>query len=332
MLYKFVRTEGGIFLEQHSVAILLATYNPPLDWLAELLDSLDRQTYPNLRLYVRDDASAAITLDELDKLLREHITAFPYVLNRNEVNRGSNETFSALVSDCSEHYIAFCDQDDIWLPEKIENTVRLLEKSPLSPTVVCTNVSVIDGNGNPIADRIDQHRRRHVFLRGEGLAPTLIYRNFALGCTMVAARERIASYQPFPAEIVHDHYLLFRAALDGAIDYLDEPQMRYRVYGGNQTGVMTGVRTKSDYYTRRIEVYLRRISRFSEYADFPALDEAQAWGASRVANFKREKGGFRALWRMRHVNRVTSLFELFALRMPRPIFSLAIKLIQKGYL
>ena len=319
-------------MEPRSVAILLATYNPPLHWLAELLDSLNRQTYPNLHLYVRDDASTSITQEELNAQIAAHITAFPYSITRNEVNRGSNETFSALVSDCSEHYIAFCDQDDIWLPEKIEHTVRLLQESPLSPTVVCTNVSIIDGDGNPIAARIDEHRRRHVFLRGEGLAPTLVYRNFALGCTMVAARSRIASYQPFPAEIVHDHYLLFRAALDGSIDYLDEPQMRYRVYGGNQTGVMTGVRTKADYYTRRIEVYLRRVSRFSEYASLPALDEARAWGEARVANFRREKGGFAALWRMRHVNRVTSLFELFALRMPRPLFAFAIKLIQKGYL
>ena len=319
-------------MDTRSVAVLLATYNPPIDWLCELLDSLNRQTYKNLRLYVRDDASKTLTLEELDAILREHITAFPYVLNQNEVNRGSNETFSALVNDCSEHYIAFCDQDDIWLPDKVENTVRLLEKSPLHPTLVCANVRIIDGEGKQIADRIDGHRRRHVFLRGEGLAPTLIFRNFALGCTMVTERERILSYQPFPAEIVHDHYLLFRAAVDGAIDYLDEPQMLYRIYGGNQTGVMTGVQTKSDYYTKRIEVFSRRVERFAERAPIPELEEAAAWCRAREANFKRERGGFRALWKLRQVNRTTSLFELFAMRMPRPIFSLAIKLIQKGYL
>lgn len=315
-----------------SVAILLATYNPPKAWLCELLDSLNRQTYPNLHLYVRDDASKSMPLPELEAILRKHITAFPFELRQNEKNMGSNETFSALVDDCSEHYIAFCDQDDVWLPEKVENTVKLLEESPVHPTLVCANVRVIDGDGNRVADRIDQHRRRHVFLRGEGIAPTLIFRNFALGCTMVAERERIRSYKPFPAEIVHDHYLLYRAAVDGAIDYLDEPQMLYRIYGGNQTGVMTGVRTKADYYTRRIEVFSRRVERFAERAPIPALEEASAWCRAREANFKRERGGFRALWRLRHVNRTTSLFELFALRMPRPIFSLAIRLIQKGYL
>lgn len=319
-------------MDTRSVAILLATYNPPIDWLCELLDSLNRQTYQNLCLYVRDDASKTVTLAELDEILRAHITAFPYLLHQNEKNVGSNETFSALVGDCTEHYIAFCDQDDVWLPNKVENTVRLLEESPLHPTAVCANVRIIDGEGRQIADRIDQHRRRHVFLRGEGLAPALIFRNFALGCTMVAERERILSYRPFPAEIVHDHYLLYRAAVDGAIDYLDEPQMLYRIYGGNQTGVMTGVRTKEDYYARRIAVFSRRVERFAERASIPELETAAAWCRAREQNFKRARGGFRALWKLRHVNRATSLFELFALRFPRPIFTLAIKLIQKGYL
>ena len=319
-------------MEKETVAILLATYNPPEGWLGELLDSLNAQTYPNLCLYVRDDASTSITPMRLEEILRAHITRFPFVLHRNEQNVGSNGTFAALVRDCSEHYIAFCDQDDIWLPEKVENTVRLFEESPLHPTMVCTNVRIIDGDGNVTAPSIDVHRRRHVFLRGEGLAPLLIYRNFALGCTMLMERERVLSYLPFPAEIVHDHYINFRAATEGAIDFLAEPQMLYRVYGGNQTGVMTGVTTKEDYLNRRILVFDTRVRRFSEVASLPALEEAQAWSRARIANFRREKGSFRMLWRMRGVNRVTTLFELFALRFPASLFRLAIRLVQKGYL
>ncbi len=315
-----------------SLAILLAVYNPREDWLIELLDSLNRQTYPSLHLYVRDDASPDYPLERLEEVVRAHITAFPYTLRQNEKNLGSNQTFAALVSDCEEHYIAFCDQDDVWLPEKLENTVRCLEESPLSPTLVCANVSVIDGDGQEIAPRMEAHRRRHTFLRGEGLAPTLIYRNFVMGCTVVMERTRAVSYLPFPDELVHDHYLAFRAAADGAIDYLDEPQMRYRVYGGNQTGVMTAVRTKDDYRARRIDVFCDRINRLSTYTSLHELDEARAWGDARIRNFERKKGGFRALWRMRHVNRVTSLFELFALRFPAPLFRFAIRLIQRGVL
>lgn len=319
-------------MDNQAVAILLAVYNPNLKWLGELLDSLNAQTYRPLHLYVRDDASTALSKNELEEILKNHITNFPFVLKQNESNIGSNQTFAALVTDCNEPYVAFCDQDDIWLPQKIENTLHLLLESPLHPVTVCTNVRIIDDNGNETAPGIDVLRRRHIFLRGEGLAPTLIFRNFALGCTMIAERERLLSYLPFPHEVVHDHYIAFRAAVDGAIDFLAEPQMLYRVYRGNQTGVLTGIKTKHDYIAKRILIFEARIRHFSNYASLPELEAAKEWSLARLANFRREKGGFGALWRTRHTESSTSLFELVAARLPTPLFRLAIRMIQKGYL
>ena len=316
-------------MEERSVAILLAVYNPPLDWFGELLDSLDAQTYPNLRLYIRDDASSSPAPEQLEAFLEEHLLRLPYQFARNAENLGSNATFAALTEDATEDLVAFCDQDDIWLPDKIERSVRLLEESPLRPVMVCSEVAVIDADGREIAPLISAHRKRHVFLRGEGLAPTLLHRNFALGCTMLLPRERALSYLPFPDGIVHDHYLAYRAACDGAIDYLPEPTMKYRVYGGNQTGVMVGVRTKEDYFRERILVFEDRLDVFSRYADFPELQQAREWAAARRANFKREKGAFRRLRALRHVNPTTTKFELYGLRLPGPLFRLAIRLIQR---
>ena len=113
---------------------LLAVYQPNEEWLIELLRSLNAQTYAPLRLYVRHDASPSYKAERIRALLEEHVTAFPWVLKENESNVGSNRTFEELVRDaCEEDYIAFCDQDDVWLPEKLANGVRLLEESPLSP-------------------------------------------------------------------------------------------------------------------------------------------------------------------------------------------------------
>ena len=319
-------------MQKKSVAILLATYQPREDWLIQLLDSLNSQTYPHLKLYVRDDASPTYPMDRLEELLRTHVTAFPYVLLRNPQNQGSNGTFAALVEDCAEDYIAFCDQDDVWEPKKVENTLELLLESPLRPTLACANVRVIDGEGEHIAPTMEAHRRRHVYLRGEGLAPTLIYRNFVMGCTVIMERTRALSYLPFPDDVVHDHYLAFRAAADGAIDYLAEPQMQYRVYGGNQTGVMTGVNTKEDYFVRRILVFEKRVQAFSKEVDLPQLAQAAAWTQARVANFHRQKGSFSALYRLRAVNPTTTCFELFALRAPNFLFRFALRLIKKGAL
>ncbi len=319
-------------MEKRKIAILLAVYEPREDWLIELLDSLNGQTYPNLSLYVRDDASPTYPTERLEELLSEHVTQFPYTLMRNEQNLGSNETFARLVCDCKEHYIAFCDQDDVWNRDKLANTVKLFEESELHPTAVCANVSIIDGDGNKTADSMDAHRRRHVFLRGNDVAPSLIYRNFAMGCTMLMERERALSYLPFPKEVVHDHYLAFRTAADGALDFLAEPQMRYRIYGGNQTGVMTGVMTKADYRRRRIDIFDARVRSFAKSVDIPELDRALRWSQARIDCFEHKKGGWKMLWKLRKTNTVTSLFELTVLRLPTPLFRLAIKLVQKGIL
>ena len=321
-------------MKSPSVAILLAIYNPRIDWLYELLDSLNAQTYPNLHLYVRNDGSTTISAAELTEILDAHITAFSYTLRCNEQNVGSNATFARLTEDAREELVAYCDQDDVWLPEKIENTVKLLLESPLSPRLVCTNVRVIDGEGATVAHRMEEHRRRHVFLRGEGLGMELIYRNFVIGCTTVLRRADAVRYLPFPTmeEAVHDHYLAFRAACEGAIDYLDEPQMLYRVYGGNQTGVMSGVCCREDYQRLRIGGFRRRIECFSAVATLPALEDARRWCDAREANFRREHGSFSALWKLRRHGKSVTLFELVALRLPKPLFRLAIRAVQKGWL
>ena len=179
---------------------------------------------------------------------------------------------------------------------------------------------------------IEKHRRRHIFARGYGLASALIYHNFVVGCTIVMKRARAVSYLPFPTTVVHDHYLAFRAASDGAIDYLDTPQISYRIYGGNQTGVMQHVKTKHDYKVQRIDAFASRLQAFGQSATLPALSEATAWGLARIENFHRKRGGMRKLYRLRQLNPATTWFELIVCRLPAPLFRFAVGLIRRGWL
>jgi glycosyltransferase involved in cell wall biosynthesis len=107
------------------VEILLATYKPNPSFLAIQLESLNRQSYPNLFLRVRDDSADDITYAAIETALTSTITAFPFELSRNSENIGSNSTFELLTRDANGDWIAYCDQDDDWLPEKISNLVRL---------------------------------------------------------------------------------------------------------------------------------------------------------------------------------------------------------------
>lgn len=315
-----------------AVAVLLAVYEPREEWLSALLDSLNAQTLLPACLYVRDDASPSFSVERLRGLLEKHVTAFPFVLSQSEGNQGSNKTFAALLRDAREPYVAFCDQDDVWLPEKLQRSVALLLESPLRPLLVCSDVSVIDSSGRMLASHIGKLRPRHILRRGYGLSSHLLYRNFAIGCTILIERERALSYLPFPPEALHDHYLAFRASLDGALDYLPQPQVLYRVHGANQTGVMTGISSKEDYIRKRIPEFLHRVQAFGRYTDSRALREALLWGEARAANANRQTHGMRRLFFLRRLNRATSYFELIALRLPSPLFRMLLRAIEKGIL
>ena len=108
------------------IAILMAVYEPRPDWLREQLASLNAQTYPNLKLYVRDDCSPTVPFEAVQACVAECITAFPYEIARNEENLGSNKTFERLTAETDGELLAYCDQDDVWLPEKLEVRQELL--------------------------------------------------------------------------------------------------------------------------------------------------------------------------------------------------------------
>ena len=88
------------------ISVLMAVYEPRMDWLRAQLESLETQTYPNLKLYVRDDCSPTMAFEEIEGLVQECIRSFPYEVCRNEENLGSNETFELMTREAEGEY--FC--------------------------------------------------------------------------------------------------------------------------------------------------------------------------------------------------------------------------------
>lgn len=312
------------------ISILMAVYEPRMDWLKEQLDSLNAQTYPNLRLYVRDDCSPTVPFAEIQAMVEGCITKFPYTIQRNEKNLGSNLTFERLTQEAEGEYFAYCDQDDIWLPEKLSVLQNELECS--GAQLVCSDVLVIGKDGEPLADSITKVRKRHVFHSGTDLASGLIYRNFVIGCTMLIRASVAREALPFLPDMVHDHYLALYCALRGEIRSLKEALVCYRVHSENQTAVLSGVKTKEDYFSARILTFSRRTAEIHQR--FPALEmrEAIEWAQARLAYYQKKPQAGQMLWELRKENVTTTVFELIALKMPPPIFQCAVKLVQRGVL
>ena len=122
------------------VNVLISTYNGE-SYVDEQINSIISQSYPNIQIYVRDDCSTDNTL----YILKSYEIGEKITLIKGE-NKGYGASFLELLKTASEgEYWAFCDQDDVWLPDKIEKAVEGIQKLDLSkPAMYVHNFTLTD--------------------------------------------------------------------------------------------------------------------------------------------------------------------------------------------
>ena len=325
---------GCMEIDKPRIAILMAVYEPRMDWLREQLESLEAQTYSNLRLYIRDDCSPTVPFAEIERCVEACIHSFPWTITRNEENLGSNGTFQRLTEEAEGEYFAYCDQDDIWLPEKLTVLREELERS--GALLVCSDMFIIDGAGRQTADSITKVRRHHVFHSGENLAANLVFSNFVTGCTMLIRAEVAKAAVSFCPYMVHDHYLALFAAERGKIVSLPERLIKYRIHGNNQTEMMAGVKDKASYGQIRIDEALEKMRWLEENFSCDSelkevIRQGKVWLEARQKNWHRQ-GGAKTVWRYRGFNKAVSCFELVLSGAPNWLFQLALAMKKKNLL
>lgn len=319
-------------IDKPLISILMAVYEPRMDWLREQLMSLNDQTYPNLRLYIRDDCSPTVSYEQIQSCVQDCITHFPYTITRNEKNVGSNSTFELLTKEAEGDLFAYCDQDDVWLPEKLTVLQEAMERE--RARLVCSDMYIIDGNGKQVADSITKVRRHHVFRSGTDLARGLLTSNFVTGCTMLVQSDAAKRAIPFCPYMVHDHYIALCCAAEGVVYSSPERTIRYRIHGGNQTGIMSGVRDKESYLNVRISAVEEKLRWLEKYFPYrgdlgKSIHRRLLWTQARKENWQ-EKGHASELWQLRDCGRQVTLYEILAARLPEKLFMRTINLARKN--
>lgn len=219
--------------ESHLVSVVLGTYNGEA-YLEDQLRSVLAQTWTNLEIIAIDDGS----IDRTVGILREYATRDSRIkVIINERNLGFVLNFEKGCNLAKGKWIALCDQDDYWLPEKVEKMVQAIGEYPM---VYCD--SDLCGPGlQPLGTRIsdlvhyqsfDDCRQLCVFSRMYGHA-TLI------------TRVLFEKASPFRKEIPHDGWLAYHATLYGGVKYLPEVLVKYRQHAGNVFGVVGGRKKKN---------------------------------------------------------------------------------------
>lgn len=215
------------------IVVLLSTYNGER-FLCAQLDSLIAQEGVELRIIVRDDGSADRTLEILGAYKERYPNLFEVAEERNV---GFAMSFTCLLQMALDRfldadYFAFCDQDDVWMPDKLKAAVdRLIGEDHSRPLAYCSNTTLVDVNLREIRQAWDP---QEVVLTKE----RALIQSFATGCTMVFNKVAAETYVTHLPEVikVHDFLMYQLCVFLGKVVWDERSHILYRQHGNNQIG------------------------------------------------------------------------------------------------
>lgn len=236
------------------VYVVMSTYNGE-QYIGEQLDSILSQTYSDIKLLIRDDGSTDSTIDVLEQYKKVYPNIDYYVGDNIGVVRSFYDVLGRIPKDVD--YIACCDQDDVWFPDKIETAVNVLEsmgnnapnkklQSPQNiqssgvvndiktaeiPMLYCGLPQLVDNDLKPLNDTLEVLSPRISF-------GNAMIENICVGCTMVFNRalyELVRDKWPRQS-LMHDWWIYQVAVCFGRVFYDDTPHIYYRQHVDNQVG------------------------------------------------------------------------------------------------
>lgn len=251
-----------------NIQILMSTYNGGL-YIQTQLDSIVCQNIPSLSLLIRDDGST----DDTASIILEYQKRFPWISFLQGENIGVQKSFLELIknADANADYIAFADQDDYWMPEKLSEAAEFLKKGEQlygkdMPLLYCSAKQIVNENLKPVSVNVTQVVRRPDF--GNALV-----QNICTGCTAVGNRALIHLLKAHPVSdssdiIMHDWWLYLTASCFGLVYYDSNAYIRYRQHGNNTSGAMTSKKNLLKYRLAQLkkprgEIY-RQVYLFSQ--------------------------------------------------------------------
>ncbi len=217
-----------------TIDILLPTYNGE-KYLKEQIDSILNQTYKNIRLIISDDCSK----DSTPKILEEYRGKDERIeLYLQKENIGVVKGIEFLLKKVKSNYYMLADQDDVWLPMKVEKSIETLKKE--NADLVFGDLEVVDQDLKTMypsfGDFMLLNRKINKYINSYKV--NYLY-NCVTGCTVLSKKEFIEKILPIPTEskyLIHDHWIGLVVALNGKLAYMPEKYIKYRQHGNNQVG------------------------------------------------------------------------------------------------
>lgn len=190
-------------------------------------------------MFVRDDGSS----DNTKQILREYEkkdSRIVFLEEMSQFNLGVKKSFFSLLEYVDKKYYFFCDQDDVWLSNKVEDTLKILKKKENADIPMCvhTDLKIVDKDLVVINPSMIKSQS----LYKEDSLNNLLVQNSVTGCTMAinnSLKLLFTNDIKIDNIIMHDWWLALIAASFGSVELLDEPTILYRQHGNNEVGAQS---------------------------------------------------------------------------------------------
>ncbi len=265
--------------DQPLISIVLCTYNGQ-KYLEEQLESLVNQTYPHLEIIISDDAST----DETKKILDNYQQRQGFNIFYQPENMGYTKNFSFALSKTSGDYIALCDQDDIWLPNKIEALYEYFGEELL----VYSDSLLIDEEGRSINKKLSDIRNMYSGRDTKGF----IFLNVVWGHALMMRKELLAYAADIPDSIPHDIWFAYKAATVSGIRYCKKVLTYYRQHSGAYTTTLLPKKVKTRALNVRFEYYLKQLNWIAVMRQHASETEQNFYNRFYHLFRRKEKGKF----------------------------------------
>lgn len=235
------------------IAILMATYNGEA-FLSEQIDSILAQTSHDWHLYIHDDGS----MDATTTIISQYTGQYPDLITALDYpsQGGACKNFLSMLDRIEAPYYMFCDQDDVWLPEKVkmqyQDMLETERNAPGRPVIVNTDLCVVDSHLQVISPSFWQYER---------IDPDWLhhYENHAAvhsvtGCTMLFNQQaKSVVKHPYDQAEMHDVWIgLSVAAHDGVLTYIHQAPILYRQHASNTLGAQDAATQTWKYKLRNV--------------------------------------------------------------------------------
>lgn len=177
------------------ISVCMATYNGER-FIAEQLDTILAQISEHDELIVSDDGSS----DKTQDIINSYKQKYNNIVLLQGPKKGVIKNFENAIKHARGNYIFLCDQDDIWVKNKVNIVLDCFKKT--NAYVVLHDARIVDGNGNCVEESFYSHRGSK-----KGLLKNL-WKNSYLGCCMAFDRKLLSDILPIPDKIeMHDWWI-----------------------------------------------------------------------------------------------------------------------------